>query len=149
MVKYCACCKLELDDSQFNWKVKNIKRASYCRVCSRKYVKEHYQKNKKYYVDKAKKRNIEFKKKEIEFLGKYLQSHHCIDCGENDILVLEFDHKNRADKTEDISIMLRRRLAFKTLVEEIAKCEVRCANCHRRKTEKENNSWKLKYAPVA
>ena len=71
-----------------------------------------------------------------------------MDCNESDILVLEFDHKERKEKSYNVSYLMRRGLSFDKLIEEIKKCDVRCANCHRRKTEKESNSWKLKFAPV-
>ncbi len=73
----------------------------------------------------------------------------CVDCGEKDVLVLEFDHIQRETKTADISTMLLRGVSTNTLVKEMLKCEVRCANCHRRKTQLENSGWKLTYAPVA
>lgn len=53
----------------------------------------------------------------------------CVDCGKSDIRVLEFDHV-RGDKVDSITSMVRRGLSVEVLVEEIAKCEVRCANCH-------------------
>lgn len=66
------------------------------------------------------------------FVVEYLSKHPCIDCGEKDIVVLEFDHKQ--DKIEAISRMTRGFYSLDTIVNEIKKCEVRCANCHRRKT---------------
>ncbi|MBT4005328.1 MAG: hypothetical protein HOF08_04805 [Candidatus Pacebacteria bacterium] len=135
-----------LDEYDFNWKVKNKKRATHCRDCSRAYIKDHYQKNKKYYLKKAIKRNKDQKEKSLDFISKYLQSHSCVDCGEKDILVLEFDHINRSEKKDGIGSIIRKRLSLDVLKEEVLKCEVRCANCHRRKTEKENGSWRLKYS---
>ena len=63
----------------------------------------------------------------------YLQSHPCVDCGESDPIVLEFDHV-RGKKTRAIAVMKRQALALETIIAEIEKCEVRCANCHRRTT---------------
>lgn len=85
----------------------------------------------------------------LEYIGKYLSTHSCVDCGENDILVLEFDHKDRISKSSEISKMVKGRATLAKVIQEIQKCDVRCANCHRRKTEVESKSWKLKYAPVA
>jgi len=53
----------------------------------------------------------------------------CVDCGITDIRVLEFDHV-RGEKIDTITSMVRRGLSVDVLVAEIAKCEVRCANCH-------------------
>ena len=46
-------------------------------------------------------------------------------------MVLEFDH--RGDKSFNIAKGLRDR-GWDDLLEEIAKCDVVCANCHRRRT---------------
>lgn len=149
MDKVCSSCKQTLDETLFNWKIKDTKRASHCKKCSRQYIKNHYINNQEYYLAKAKKRNEIQKKLVTDFIADYLLKHPCIDCGENDILVLEFDHTLKKDKFDEVSRMIKRKISLITLQKEVSKCDVRCANCHRRKTAKENNNWKLKYAPVA
>ena len=149
MLKKCSCCKVVMDESKFNWKFKNVKRSYNCRTCSRNYLKSHYQRNHQYYLLKAKRRNLIIGEATHQYLGDYLRSHPCVDCGETDILVLEFDHIDRKNKLESVATMVRLDVAMEKLKHEISKCEVRCANCHRRKTEIENNSWKIKFAPVA
>jgi len=71
-----------------------------------------------------------------KFIREYLELHPCVDCGEADPIVLDFDHV-RGEKTDSICNMTRRgRYGIPKILAEIAKCEVRCANCHRRVTEK-------------
>ena len=149
MAKLCPKCGRTLPNNHFNWKIKNIKLASHCKECSRKYIRRHYENNKKYYLEKARKRNWEIRITAHKYLGPYLSSHPCVDCGEKDILVLEFDHKDKKRKIGEISRIIMNGGNLERVAKEVSKCEVRCANCHRRKTSKENNSWKLKYAPVA
>ncbi len=77
------------------------------------------------------------KRHRIKVRGKlleFLSSKACIDCGENDPVVLEFDHKSSSRKFKQISNMLSGHYSWESLLKEIKKCEVRCANCHRRKT---------------
>lgn len=64
----------------------------------------------------------------------YLSTHPCIDCGEDDPIVLEFDHVDPTTKTKSIANMLRSFATVTAIQEEINKCVVRCANCHRRRT---------------
>ncbi len=145
MLKKCSKCKIDKPLSEFNWKIRDVKRAVHCRECSRKYIRNHYESNKSYYLRKAKKRNIVIRKAAKEYIGNYLSTHPCIDCAESDILVLEFDHRDRKSKGGFVGVMVNNNATLKKVIEEISKCDVRCANCHRRKTEKENNSWKLNY----
>ena len=56
--------------------------------------------------------------------------------GESDWVVLEFDHVN-GKKINNIANMVQRGWALETIKNEISKCEVRCANCHRRRHYKE------------
>ena len=75
-----------------------------------------------------------------QYLISYLTSHPCTDCGETDIIVLEFDHIE--SKEIGISKAVNRGWSLKKIQNEIAKCVVRCANCHRRKTAKDFNWYK-------
>ena len=79
---------------------------------------------------------------------EYLLRHPCIDCGEVDLIVLEFDHRDPSTKRMAVSSLLR--YSSWTLIEaEIAKCDVRCANCHRRKTARERDYRKVALALMA
>lgn len=73
----------------------------------------------------------------------YLLEHPCIDCGQADPMVLEFDHVDRSTKSYEISEASRGK-SVKNLLAEMAKCVVRCANCHRKKTYKDLG-WETPY----
>lgn len=63
----------------------------------------------------------------------YLKGKTCADCPENDPRVLQFDHV-RGVKTAGVSRMAKNKVSWPRILEEIEKCEIRCANCHARKT---------------
>lgn len=67
-----------------------------------------------------------------EFILAYLKEHACVDCGETDPVVLEFDHV-RGTKHKDISRLVSQGASVAALEREIAKCEVRCSNDHKRR----------------
>lgn len=82
-------------------------------------------------------------------LLEFLSSKACIECGENDPRTLDFDHKNRDNKFKSISQMLSGHYSWESVKKEIDKCEIRCANCHRRRTYIQFNCFgKTKPAPV-
>jgi hypothetical protein len=148
-MKICSKCGINKEETEFVFrnKLKN-KRVAYCRTCSREILKKHYKDNKKYYVDKAR-RNDQFRVLALRMhIFKHLKNNACIDCGESDIVVLEFDHV-RDKKSSDISALLHKKCSIEVLKKEIAKCDVRCANCHKRKTAKLLKSWRTYFqAPV-
>lgn len=74
--------------------------------------------------------NARFLKK---FFVRIARSGGCVDCGEQDEAVLDFDHVND-DKVASVSSMAHHLAAWTLIVREVNKCEVRCANCHRRIT---------------
>lgn len=76
------------------------------------------------------------------YVDDYLKEHPCIDCGEQDIIVLDFDHVV-GQKRYNVSRMQSMAVSLSALKKEIAKCEVRCANCHRRITHKRRNEMGL------
>jgi len=110
-------------------------RQPFCRACQREYSREHYRANRSRYIGMAKHRNAQRNRANAEFLIEYLRQHPCVDCGEDDVVVLEFDHKR--DKIETVSTLSREGYSLDKLKAEIAKCDVVCANCHRRRTAKQ------------
>ena len=72
------------------------------------------------------------------FVRAHLSAHPCVDCGESDLAVLDFDH---VGGTKEVTVSLLLGASIERLKAEIAKCEVRCGNCHRRKTVRECNWW--------
>lgn len=77
-------------------------------------------------------------------LIEYFKEHPCVDCGETDPVVLEFDH--RGEKSFEVTQTFADR-SWRSILDEIEKCEVRCANCHRRRTAVQRGA--LRYVLVA
>lgn len=65
-----------------------------------------------------------------KFVDDYLKLHSCVDCGNSDVRVLEFDHV-RGKKETNVSNVIRNGWKLERLISEIEKCEIRCCNCHR------------------
>lgn len=74
-------------------------------------------------------------------LLEYLATRGCADCPERDPIVLEFDHV-RGKKKDHVARLVLKTYSWKTILKEIEKCEVRCANCHRRRTAKTRGFYK-------
>lgn len=80
-------------------------------------------------------RSEEVKKENQTRLLKYLSENPCVDCGEPDPVVLHFDHRDPEAKEYNVSKMIGS--PWERILEEIGKCDVRCANCHVRRTAKQ------------
>jgi hypothetical protein len=94
----------------------------------RLYRREWYHRNKEKEIER-----IVARKKEMRtWLNEYKSNLACKACGENHIGCLEFHHKNSEDKDVAIAIAMQRGYSKKRIMEEMAKCEVLCANCHRK-----------------
>jgi len=70
------------------------------------------------------------------YMQGYKRNNPCVDCGESDITILEFDHV-RGKKSGNVGDILHRCGTWKKLFEEIAKCEIRCTRCHSLRHEHE------------
>ncbi|SRR5258705_1947561 len=100
----------------------------------KEYFKKWWIKHKHLHRNRIKTRNIKNRKEIKQKIAEYLLNHPCVDCGNSDIRVLEFDHV-RGKKFKAISMMVSLSYSWITILKEIAKCEIRCANCHRIKTK--------------
>lgn len=137
----CTKCHKTKRLSAFGWKQRGTKRHSWCKLCHSEYAKNHYINNKNDYKIRKLKSQKRLRQDLRVFIANYLTQHPCVDCKESDIVVLDFDHfKN---KSCNISYMIQNTASISRLNEEIAKCNVRCANCHRRKTARQQNWFKF------
>lgn len=143
MLRYCYKCKLYKDILEFNYK--NIKlnlRQKECKSCKYFLNKSYVSRNKEKHLTNVKRNTKDKISKNREYIISYLQDKSCIDCGENDIRLLEFDHIE--NKEQEISIMIKDSNLTK-IKKEVEKCEIRCGNCHVRKTNKQFNWYKYKW----
>src|SRR5262249_2881732 len=99
--------------------------------CRSAYGKEHYAANRARYIEQARLQKQRLRLERTQYLIEYFASHPCVDCREADPVVLEFDHLH--EKSFAIGPKLTTR-SWRSILEEIEKCEVVCANCHRRRT---------------
>ena len=99
--------------------------------------------NKALYIARNKKESV----RRADFLNN-LKKGPCSDCGKTyPPCVMDFDHV-KGEKIGNVGQMvLKEKLGRKKILEEIAKCELVCANCHRLRTC--NRSHKKHAALVA
>lgn len=126
MKKLCSKCRKPRDGS-----------GKYCRSCNKEYQRGHYQRNKKIYKARAKQKKNEVR----QLLYEYMQGRVCIDCEEDRIPALQFDHV-KGIKKQPIAKMVANRCSWETILKEIEKCVIRCANCHAVKTAEEQGWYK-------
>jgi 5-methylcytosine-specific restriction endonuclease McrA len=108
-----------------------------CRPCRAAYHHEHYSANKIRYIAQAAASKQRLRLQRTAWLLDYFAAHPCCDCGETDPIVLEFDHLR--DKVFDVAQALPYR-NWASILAEIEKCEVVCANCHRRRTARRHGT---------
>ena len=72
----------------------------------------------------------------------YLDDKSCVECGMQDSRTLEFDHIKPEDKSFSIARAINDTYSWKTIMSEIQKCQILCANCHKIKTAKEQGWYK-------
>lgn len=93
----------------------------------REYNKQYYQNNSAYFKENARKREQEIQK----FIQQQKVGMFCQRCGNTDIRVLDFHHLDKSKKEMSISQIVYKGWGRERILQEIAKCEVLCANCHR------------------
>jgi len=90
--------------------------------------RKHYQKNKVV-------RRAEIKRRmqsAIHFVRGYKSASSCLRCGESTSCCLDFHHRDPNLKVAEVAVMPRRGKSIRNIVAEIEKCDVLCANCHRK-----------------
>lgn len=144
-MKECPRCKEITNDFAKN-KNKKDGLQIYCRSCVKEINADYYKRTPEKNSSRVAATN-RMRQEAKEFVCEYLRTHPCVDCGETDIIVLEFDHV-RGVKLKPISKMVSNGYGLVAIQKEIDKCEVRCANDHRRATARRGKHFRT-LAPVA
>lgn len=114
-MRLCGRCKEEKSPDEFAWRRKALgQRDNYCRACRTAYKHEHYAANKQRYIDAARRRTERIVAERTAYL-------------------VSFFHLR--EKQFSVGQGLRERPWIDVLAE-IEKCDVVCANCHRRRTNR-------------
>ncbi|HYI44478.1 MAG TPA: hypothetical protein VE174_03325 [Actinomycetota bacterium] len=144
MTKRCGRCGRHKSMEEFAWRRKwRNQRDNYCRPCRADYKQEHYAKNRQRYIDNAAKRTQKVVEERTLMLLEYFRNHPCADCGERDPVVLEFDHLG--EKNFALSYGIRNH-NWQRVLEEIARCDVVCSNCHRRRTARRGGFARTRFS---
>ena len=142
-MKRCYNCGQTKENSFF---AKNKSRKdglqSKCRDCDNRRNREYFKENRSSIILKIRGVKSKHLERNREFIINYLKENSCVDCGNTDIRVLEFDHQH--SKKYLVSRMVSSGYSLKTIKNEIEKCEVVCANCHKIRTNENFNYYRNK-----
>lgn len=107
------------------------------------YQRAYYERNREKVKRQAAECNRRKRESHRKMTHEYLLAHPCVDCGEGDPVVLEFDHRNPAEKSFNIGEALGKTWQWEKIAAEIQKCDIRCANCHRRRTARQRSAGEI------
>lgn len=127
--KVCNHCheEKEIDKFPFRNTIKNIRHGS-CIICWKEIRKKYYKKNKLAPLNK----NRRNKKRNRDWYNEYKSKLKCERCPENNPACLDFHHDDPTIKDFEVSALINATYSIKKILEEIDKCRVLCANCHRK-----------------
>ena len=157
-MRKCSKCKLEKTNDEFYRRANGNLRLD-CKSCLNKRVSERSKKRfleisnykKKYYLEnkqtiREERKDLRKEKVKIIELNK---NKECLDCGKKfPSCAMDFDHRNPKDKKVGISKILNTNYSVDVLLEELDKCDLVCACCHRTRTQNwfnENKKNKRNY----
>lgn len=137
----CTQCKKEKPIEEFAWRLMGEKRLRTCKICHNKYVRGKYQANKEANRARQAARTKELMEQNVPIVNE-LKSSPCMDCGGSfPPVAMDFDHREATSKKAQVSDMLRSGYSLLTILAEIDKCDLVCANCHRIRTHARLTDW--------
>jgi hypothetical protein len=136
--KTCTVCSKSEPDVTFQRGRKQ------CQDCRKSYIRREFF-DKGYYRQYYRDNKAECNRKGVEINrqrrhDRYaeiqaLKSKPCMDCGKSfPYYVMDFDHRDRSTKSRDVSALVKNMVRWETVLEEIEKCDLVCACCHRKRT---------------
>ena len=146
MTKTCSNCSKDKEENLFATSPRTNKLLKVCQTC----WDIHYAsmaKSVEHHRDKQRTEGRATRKKQIArnrlFLIEILKGKACIDCGYDNFIALELDHRDPNDKYDSVTRMVNDGTTLERIKQEAAKCDIVCSNCHAIRTAKSCNSWRL------
>lgn len=141
-MKICCKCGIEKPLEEYGKSSRNKDgHVGTCKICKNTRARELYQDWDKERINSKGETRMNCILRNKQFVVDHLKLNCCIDCGESDIVLLDFDHIDTSTKISSVSDLIRGG-SMERLETEMSKCEVRCVSCHRRRTAKQFNWYK-------
>lgn len=104
----------------------------------RKKQHECYLRSKNKYKARVKKQNKVYKTRNRDYFNEYKINHGCCKCGyKSNAVALDFHHIDTYTKDANIARLINSSWSIEKILQEVKKCVVICANCHRVEHNKE------------
>lgn len=139
----CNDCKTEKPDEEFVFrnKTKGIRKRR-CKACQKLLSRKHYENNKQAYIEKSLRNGRLQRVKNRQFVNE-LKLSPCSQCHRNyPVEAMEFDHLH--GKVSEVSTLVKNGVSINRIKQEIAKCDLVCANCHRIRTYQRRQATRTK-----
>lgn len=137
-MKWCPSCSTDTDNFGRN-RARPDGLQAQCRRCLKEINRVSRQRPDE--RERVRRNRLGQRRKLMAWLMVYLEDHPCVDCPERDPVVLEFDH--RGEKETTVAELVRDGVTLSRLIAEVSKCDVRCANCHRRRTARDRGYYRF------
>jgi hypothetical protein len=124
MVKRCGRCRTDKPVAEFHRRRGALQ--TWCKSCRREYDADYWLRT---WVDRIQMRKVH--RRELVEWYRGLKGAPCVDCGTSfHHAAMHWDHLPGCPKLREVSYMVLRGFRRETILEEISKCELVCANCH-------------------
>ena len=123
-MKRCGHCGTNKPLGEFHRRYDNLQ--AWCKTCRREYDAGYWRRTR---VDRIQLRKVY--RRELMAWYRSLKDAPCVDCGGTfHHAAMHWDHLPGVPKAHEVSYMVLRGFRRRTIVTEIAKCELVFANCH-------------------
>lgn len=140
-MKACSKCKEIKDNSEFGKRGTGLQ--PYCKLCNKLQRKLNYENNRERDKQYTRTNRWRIRAAALKFVMQYVSDRGgCSKCGETDFRCIDFNHLDQAQKKYNISDMIAGGYSTDSITQELDKCEILCANCHRKFTATQLNWYR-------
>jgi len=148
MGNICSVCKLDKTEDEMATSPRTHKKVKVCLACWDKHY-ARLTKSSEHHKAKQRKEDSNGRKVAIarnrSFIASILCGAKCMDCGYDNWIALELDHRDAAEKEDAVTRLVNNGISLERVKAEAAKCDIVCANCHAIRTAIQAKSWRIAF----